>query len=178
MLGGKCRKYYEEGLKLLDILAQMSPLSLKGAKIMRQLQLRILQEGKIDMSRTLSATLPDSPQIIHGVAQQLLSFSPPGFQECLASAETPSAKLGQDFMTVGWESFSTGADISWSFYCTMFQNARIGDPGMDSGMEFGNVGVGTTGHGGWGKKRKLGETPVRQHEQITKCGIQPRNLYL
>jgi hypothetical protein len=67
------------------------------------------------MSRTLSAILPDSPQIIHGVAQQLLCFSPPGFQEDLASAETSSAKLGQDFMTVGWESFVTGADMSCVF---------------------------------------------------------------
>jgi len=32
MLGGKCREYYKEGLKLLDILAQRSPLSLKGGE--------------------------------------------------------------------------------------------------------------------------------------------------
>jgi hypothetical protein len=80
------------------------------------------------MSRTLSAILPDSPQIIHGVAQQLLCFSPPGFQEDLASAETSSAKLGQDFMTVGWESFVTGADMSCVFLLYYVPKCKSREP--------------------------------------------------
>ena len=127
---------FEEGLRLLDLLAQRSPLALKGAKIMRQLQLRILQEGRMDEHSFLTATVPDSPQLSLGKITDFASLSPSGFQQDLSSTDTPNTMLNHDFMTSGWESFSTGADMSWFFEDSMFQNAGVGDLGMDFGMGF------------------------------------------
>jgi hypothetical protein len=145
VLRGRCTNFFEEGLRLLDILAQRSPLAFKGASIMRQLQLRILHEEKIDEQNSLSAIPPDSPQTTHCVAQPASYFSPPGFPGELWSAATPESLPGQDFTTAGWESFSTGADMSWFFEDIIFQNAGVGDPGMDFGVGFGDFGGGYDG---------------------------------
>ncbi|KAE9364628.1 hypothetical protein N431DRAFT_388872 [Stipitochalara longipes BDJ] len=129
----QCIGSFEEGLKLLDLLAQRSPLALKGARIMRQLQFRILQEEKMDEQNSISSLPPTSTQVPYGIAPALSSLSLPAFRENLSAAETPSVVLDQDFMTAEWESFSARADMSWFFDDSMFQNGGVGDPGMDFG---------------------------------------------
>lgn len=136
VLRGRSMEHFEGGLRLLDLLAQRSPLALKGARIMRQLQLRILQEGRMDEQKSVSEKPPESPQVSHSLEPAFLSFSPPEFQEGLSAEETASSVLGQDF-TAGWESFSTGADMSWFFDDSIFQNAGVGDLGMHFETGFG-----------------------------------------
>ena len=40
-------------------------------------------------------------------------------------------------MMAEWESISMGADMSWFFEDSMFQNAGVRDIGMDFGLDFG-----------------------------------------
>jgi len=126
---------FGEGLMLLDLLAQRSPLALKGARIMRQLQLRILQEEKMDQQISISTMPPISTRIPCNAEPVPSSLSSPRFPENLNSEDVPSTRLGQDFMAAEWESFSAGADMSWFFDDSMFQNGGVGDPGMDFGTE-------------------------------------------
>jgi hypothetical protein len=108
----KCIESFEKGLKLLDLLAQISPLALKGARIMRQLELRILHEWRMDEENSNLAVGTESPQASLGIATEFASSDPSGFQEDFSSGETSNKIHGQDFMAAGWESFSPGADMS------------------------------------------------------------------
>jgi hypothetical protein len=128
---------FEKGLRLLDLLAQRSPPALKGARIMRQLELRILHEWRVDEENyNLAVASTESSQAPLGTATEFSSSSPSGFQEDRSSEETLRTIHGQDFMAAGWEPFSTGADMSWFFEDSMFQNAGVGDLGMDFGIGF------------------------------------------
>jgi len=128
---------FGEGLKLLDLLAQRSPLALKGARIMRQLQLKILQEEKMDEQNSISTISPIIPAGLYSAGRTPSSLSSPRFLEDLNTMEVPSAMLGQDFMAAEWESFSAGADMSWFFDDSIFRNGGVGDPGIDFGTELG-----------------------------------------
>jgi hypothetical protein len=131
-----CVKYFEEGLGLLDLLAQRSPLALKGARIMRQLQLRIEYEERMDEPQEPSTRASERSQYFSNLGQDLSSQNASRYEEDLFSGEIPNATMDQDFLNAEWESILMGADMSWFFEDSMFQNAGVGDLGMDFGMSF------------------------------------------
>lgn len=108
----QCRIHFEEGLRLLDLLAQRSSLALKEARIIRQLQLRIVHEGRMVEQITFSTIGLDPSQCLASLEQDHPSSNMAEYQQYFSSNEIPNRTQEQDFLTAEWESISMAADMS------------------------------------------------------------------
>lgn len=129
----RCLLAFTEGIELLHVLAQRSPLAVKGSKMMSLLQQKIVRNSPVLNSPPSSMYLGDrAPK--EGSPQ--LHFS--GTRDTTMLGDLPSDVMGkdllQDFPTLEWEAFSGSTDMSWFFSDPFFQDAGVGDMGMDLGL--------------------------------------------
>jgi hypothetical protein len=103
---------FEEGLRLFHLLAQRSLLALKGRGLLRQLQLRMVHEGRMVEQITFSTIGPDPSQCLTSLEQDHPSSNMAEYQQNFSSNEIPNRIQEQDFLTAEWESTSTTADMS------------------------------------------------------------------